>query len=133
MRYLPGLGIDDANTGMYNVLDYIEHLFVYREMSALGMSDAASREGLRAHLSTVPYLPSGLCRRIVGLTGWLQVSCCFPNDLRSFAAARLIETDLWEDAHKLEAIAGPLLKQNRIPLISACLQAIGIGPQYVEA
>lgn len=131
MRYLPGFGIDDANTGMYNVLDYIEHLFVYREMNALGVSDAASRESLRARLSTISYLPAGPCRRIVGFMGWLQVSYGFP-ELRSYAVARLIEADLLDDARKLERTAKASLKQDRIPLIAACLQGVGIGPHYVE-
>lgn len=132
MRYLPGLGIDDSTGGLYNVLDYIEHLFVFREMNTLGLSDADSKESLRAQMSTISYLPAGPCRRIVALMGWLQVCFCFPNELKPFAAARLIEADLLDDARKLEGIARTRLKQDRIPLIDACLQVVGISPQYVE-
>jgi hypothetical protein len=132
MKYLEGLGIDDSTGGLYNVLDYIEHLFVFREMKALGLNEPVSALGLQEQMSAVWYLPAGLCRRIVGLMGWLQACFCFPNQLKTFVAARLLEIDLLDDARKLEAATGRLLKQDRMPLIIECCKLIGIPPQYVE-
>jgi hypothetical protein len=131
MEYCKQLGLDLANGGMYNVLDYVEHIFVYRGMTAFGLNNPGGAEGLRSLLKSVWYQPAGLPKRIVALMAWLQVRFCFP-EVREFAIARLLEVDLLEDARKLEATVRPLLKVDRIPLMSECLKAIGFRPPDVK-
>ena len=131
MDYSKQLGLDSANSGLYNVLDYLEHIFVYRGMTAFGLNNPRGAEGLRSLLESVWYQPAGLARRIIALMAWLQVCFCFP-ELKEFAIARLLEVDLLEDARKLEATVLPLLKGDRLPLISECLKAIGLRPPDVR-
>ena len=131
IKYNEALKLDISSSHLYNVLDYIEHMFVYREMTAFGLRNTVIIDGLHELMGAVSYQPAGLCRRIVGLMGWLQACFCFPQELKAFAAARLLEVDLFDDARKLGATVGPLLEKDRIQLIIESLKMIGFRPQHV--
>ncbi len=130
MEYSPRVGLDSANSGLYNVLDYIEHIFVYRGMTALGLTNPEGAAGIRLLLTTLWHQPAALQKRIIGFMSWLEVCFCFP-EIKEYAAARLLEANLFDDASKLEARVRPELRTNRLAIISYCLQAIGLQPQDV--
>ncbi|MGA2145708.1 MAG: hypothetical protein ABSH49_12190 [Bryobacteraceae bacterium] len=132
MRYLDwDPGAPNKLGDIYNLIDSIEHIHVYRRLQGFGLADP-SVENVRNLLSALSSVPVGLPRRAVGLMSWLQASLCFPQTLREFAMARLLEVDLLDDARKLEAAVRPLLKENRIPFALACIQAIGIPTEDME-
>jgi hypothetical protein len=133
MKYLDwDPGVAPTKFGdIYNLIDSIEHIHVYRGLQGFGLADP-SVENVRNLLSVLSSVPAGLPRRAVGMMSWLQASLCFPRTLQGFAVARLLEVDLLDDARKLEAAVRPLLKETRIRFALACIQAIGIPTEDIE-
>jgi hypothetical protein len=85
---------------------WIQHLFLTCELRRFGISERPTRTIPIGALSTLGHFPAGMWRNLVAFGAWAYVCFCFP-ELRSFAAARLIEYGLFQEAVRFQHRVSP--------------------------
>jgi hypothetical protein len=128
----PSLGLPrhhEAEAGFgYDLSLILEHIEIYNQMRALGISLEAERHFLGCVLANIDGYPAGLKRRIVAVMLWLTV-CCGPFlGFKTGAAQMLLEQGMSGVALKLESQIKPYVgrPQSCLGRIYLCATALGI-------